>query len=106
MTYIASQPWPFPNSLMIAFTAEWESGEIVVDPATFAVVAVIMRMPVMAVGMLGYDMTKFTILAGAFTVGVGFGLQNIFNNFVSGLILLFERPQRSLGRLLRNPAPR
>lgn len=45
-----------------------------------------------AVQMLGYDMTKFTILAGAFGVGLGFGLQNIFNNFVSGLILLFERP--------------
>ncbi len=29
--YFGSQPWPFPNSLMIAFTAEWESGEIVVD---------------------------------------------------------------------------
>ena len=45
-----------------------------------------------AMAALGLDMTKFTILAGAFTVGVGFGLQNIFNNFVSGLILLFERP--------------
>jgi small-conductance mechanosensitive channel len=47
---------------------------------------------VAAVGMLGYDLTKFTILAGAFGVGLGFGLQNIFNNFISGLILLFERP--------------
>jgi small-conductance mechanosensitive channel len=45
-----------------------------------------------AMAALGLDMTKFTILAGAFTVGVGFGLQNIFNNFVSGMILLFERP--------------
>jgi potassium-dependent mechanosensitive channel len=44
------------------------------------------------VAALGFDMTKFTILAGAFSIGVGFGLQNVFNNFVSGLILLFERP--------------
>jgi potassium-dependent mechanosensitive channel len=44
------------------------------------------------VAALGFDMTKVTILVGAFSVGVGFGLQNIFNNFISGLILLFERP--------------
>jgi len=34
--YFGSQPWPFPNSLMVGFTAEWESGEIVIDPKEIA----------------------------------------------------------------------
>jgi potassium efflux system protein len=48
----------------------------------------------LAITALGVETTQFTILASAFTLGIGFGLQNTFNNFVSGLILLFERPVR------------
>lgn len=45
-----------------------------------------------AVNAGGIELNKFTVLTGAFGVGIGFGLQNIINNFVSGLILQFERP--------------
>ena len=49
---------------------------------------------VLALAAGGVELSKFTILTGAFGVGLGFGLQNVVNNFVSGLILLFERPVR------------
>jgi small-conductance mechanosensitive channel len=45
-----------------------------------------------ALATLGLDLTRLTVLVSAFGLGIGFGMQQIINNFVSGLILLFERP--------------
>jgi small-conductance mechanosensitive channel len=52
---------------------------------------VIVAAVLVALDALGVPVTRFAVFAGALGVGLGFGLQAIFNNFISGLILLFDR---------------
>ena len=66
----------------------------------------IIRYFVIAVGFViilqtaGIDLTALNVLAGAVGIGLGFGLQNIVNNFICGLIILFERPIKVGDRLV------
>jgi small-conductance mechanosensitive channel len=69
-------------------------------PATREVVGSIVRYLVVILGVTlilqnaGIQLTALGVVAGALAAGVGFGLQNVVSNFISGLIIMFERPIR------------
>jgi small-conductance mechanosensitive channel len=60
--------------------------------ATLTFYAIVMLGFVFGVGAAGVDLSAFALIFGALGVGIGFGLQNIVNDFISGLVLMFERP--------------
>jgi small-conductance mechanosensitive channel len=68
------------------------------DLSTRETVGTLVRYAVMVFGFMivmqtiGINLTSLSVIAGALGVGIGFGLQNIFSNFISGLIVMFERP--------------
>ncbi len=73
-------------------------GKTHLDLGARIAVGTIIRYVVLLVGFLiivqtvGINLTTLNVLAGAVGIGVGFGLQNVASNFISGLIILFERP--------------
>jgi small-conductance mechanosensitive channel len=75
----------------------YERQHLRTDAATLYTVSRIVHYLLLAVGvvialeLIGLSVGKFTVFAGALGIGLGFGLQAIFNNFVSGLILLFDK---------------
>jgi len=63
--------------------------------SVFTQYAVVVIGLLIALNIIGINLTSLTVFAGALGVGIGFGLQHIANNFISGLILLAERPLRA-----------
>jgi small-conductance mechanosensitive channel len=98
--------WGLLLAAALLLAARWVRGWTVqrllvhteLDLGTRQAVGSMVRYLLLGVGFLaivqtlGINLTTFNVLAGALAFGVGFGLQNIFSNFISGLIIMLDRP--------------
>jgi small-conductance mechanosensitive channel len=62
---------------------------------TLSFYALLVSFTLLALRAVHFPLTAFTVLGGALAIGIGFGSQNVMNNFISGLILMLERPVRA-----------
>ena len=62
---------------------------------TLSFYAFLVGFTLLALRAIHFPLTAFTVLGGALAIGIGFGSQNVMNNFISGLILMLERPVRA-----------
>jgi small-conductance mechanosensitive channel len=69
----------------------WDLG-VQYSISTILQYAIIIGGVLLAMNILGFPLASLTLLAGALGIGAGLGLQGVISNFVSGLVLLFERP--------------
>lgn len=93
LTFIAARNLPGLVELGLLSRIHIDAGTRYAITSVSRYLIVIVGM-IVGLGLLGVRWTQLQWLAAALTVGLGFGLQEIFANFVSGLIVLFERPYR------------
>lgn len=109
ITFTIGDVFQFLLILVISFLATslisflFESGDVSIKIIKLpkgvpAAISLVIRYLIIAFGIvlalssLGIDLGKFNLMAGALGLGIGFGLQTVVSNFISGLILVFERP--------------
>lgn len=96
--------------LYITFTVGWLTNEVmrnlmlprteIIDKGVSNTIIIITRYTILAIGVLfavsilGVDLSTFAIIGGGLSVGIGFGLQDLVANFISGILLLFEQTLR------------